>query len=85
MDKICEYLYCSFDTVETMWGESVGCWSFHQLEVTESGELEAKVLKRIGSLVDDKNVEKDIESVDLYISLRINRVREACRDAYYSL
>lgn len=64
-----------------MWGESVGCWSFHQLEVAESGELQTKVLKRIGSLVDDKNVEKNIEPMDLYISLRINRVREACRVA----
>lgn len=40
-------------------------WSFHDLEVTKSRKFNRQVLKRLGRLIDEKDIEHNIELVNL--------------------
>ena len=66
----------SFDTLETMWCKRINSWSFNNFQIAERSEIQAEILKGIGRLIDEKDVEKYIKTVHFDVGLRINGVGE---------
>lgn len=46
----------SFDTLEAVWGDGVGGWTFDKLQVSQSRKVKTEVLQRIRRLVYEQDV-----------------------------
>ena len=74
---VVSFLDVGLDAAEIHGAENHWLRALDQLEVTEGGEFNGAVLKSVGGLVDDEDVEDDVVLVDVHVGLGVHGVGEA--------
>lgn len=57
-----------------MWAEGVRCWTLNKLEVPEGLEVNREILKGVGGLIDEKDIQNNVKLIDGSYTFAIDRI-----------